>query len=494
MIQVKFYVTTAIDYANSKPHIGHAYEKIFADVIARFQKLQGKDVFFLTGTDEHGKKVENAAKEAGKSPKEFVDHIVIFFKELCEKLNISNDNFIRTTDENHIKTVLEIFDKVNKKGDIYKGYYEGLYCTSCEAFFTERDLINGECPIHKKKVDVVKEETYFFKLSKYQQQIIDHIKNNNFILPIERKNEILSRLKEDVRDLSISRSTFKWGIPFPIDKDHVLYVWMDALTNYISGLNDKKYWPADVHVIGKDIIWFHTVIWPAILLSAGMELPKQVFVHGFVNVRGEKLSKSGISIDPFQLIDEYGSDALRYFLLRNIPSGEDGDFSEEALIARINGELADDLGNLVNRVLVLTEKNFDGKVPKINKKELEMIYQKMLNVLVKAPEKVSDEIENYRFNVALDSIFHLISEANKYVNSSEPWNIKDKKRLSNVLYILLEVLRQSAILLYPFIPKTSEKMFDQLGLEKKFTWKDLKFGLIKGKINKGDILFKKINT
>jgi methionyl-tRNA synthetase len=343
-------------------------------------------------------------------------------------------------------------------------------------------LVNGKCSVHKKKVDVVKEETYFFKLSKYQQQIIDYIKNNNFILPVERKNEILSRLKEDVRDLSISRSTFKWGIPFPIDKDHVLYVWLDALTNYISGLNDKKYWPADVHVIGKDIIWFHTVIWPAILLSAGMELPKQVFVHGFVNVKGEKLSKSGVSIDPFALIDTYDSDALRYFLLRNIPSGEDGDFSEEALIARINGELADDLGNLVNRTFVLFEKNFK----ETSKKEIDSLGEFALKVT----NRVEKLIDNYQFHSALNEIWTLVSEANKYINEKKAWELKGKE-LKKVLYNLIESIRFIAILLYPFIPDTSKKIFGQLGLEK-FSWKDLKFGKFEGKIKKGEILFRKV--
>lgn len=488
MINFKFYVTTAIDYTNSKPHLGHAYEKIFADVIARFHRLLGKDVFFLTGTDEHGKKVEDAAKKAGKNPKEFVDYMVKFFKELCEKLNISNDFFIRTTDENHIKIAIEIFNKVYEKGDIYKGFYEGLYCTSCEAFYTQKELEDGKCPIHKKRVETIKEESYFFRMGKYQKQIIEYIKNNDFILPIERKHEILNRLKKELRDLSISRSTVKWGIPLPIDKNHTSYVWFDALLNYISALGYpgekfKKYWPADVHVIGKDILWFHTVIWPAILLAAGIELPKKVYVHGFVNIKGEKLAKTGVTIDPIELVNKYGSDALRYFLMREIPSGEDGDFSEESLVARINGELANDLGNLVNRVLTLTEKNFE----EIPISEIDYLGEFALKV----PEKVKSLMENFQFHTALNEIWKIIIGANKYVNEKKAWELKGKE-LERVLYNLLESLRIVAILLYPFIPKTSEKISEQLGLEKKFSWNDLKFGLLKGKIRKGEILFKKV--
>lgn len=488
MNKFKFYITTAIDYTNSKPHLGHAYEKIFADVIARFQRLLGSDVCFVTGTDEHGKKVEDAAKEAKKDPQEFADHLAKFFKELWEKLDISNNFFIRTTDENHIKTALEIFNKVYQKGDIYKGFYEGLYCTRCEAFYTEKELQDGKCPIHKKKVEKFKEETYFFKMGKYQKQIVEYIKTHDFILPVERKNEILNRLNEDLRDLSISRTTVKWGIPLPIDKNHTAYVWFDALLNYISAIDYpgekfKKYWPADVHVIGKDIIWFHTVIWPAILLSAGFDLPKLVYVHGFVNIQGEKLSKSGKVIDPIKLLDKYGSDAVRYFLMREIRAGEDGDFSEKALAERLNGELADDLGNLVNRVLVLTEKNF---------KEIPVSEQDyIVGFALSKKDKIRELMEKFHFHLALNEIWSIVVESNKYINEKKAWELKGEK-LEKVLYNLLETLRILAIYLSPFIPATSEKIFEQLGVEKRFSWDDLKFGLLKGKINRGEILFKKV--
>lgn len=496
MIKFKFYITTAIDYTNSKPHLGHAYEKIIADVIARYHRVKGDDVFFLTGTDEHGQKVERAAKNAGKDTKKFVDEVVKYFKELCEKLNISYDDFIRTTDKKHIDVALKVFKKVYEKGDIYKGSYEGLYCTSCETFYLPKDLVNGLCPIHKTKPEIIKEESYFFKLGKYQKQIIDYIeKNKDFILPLERKNEVFNRLKEPLRDLSISRSSFTWGIQLPIDKKHVIYVWFDALLNYISALDYpnekfKKYWPADLHVIGKDILWFHTVIWPAILLAADIELPKKVFVHGFINIGGEKLSKTtGITIDPIELSNKYGADSIRYFLLRAIPSGYDGDFSEEALIYRINSELADDLGNLVNRVLNLVEKNFDSKVPKFEKDEL------ISKLALQTVKKSSDFIESFQFNNALNEIWFLVAEANKFVNDSKPWEVKDKKKLGNILYNLLETLRFLSILLYPFIPETSEKIAEQLGIGKKFNSKDLKWGLLKenSKIQKKGILFKKVN-
>jgi len=494
-MKFKFYVTTAIDYTNSKPHLGHAYEKIIADVIARWYRIKGEDVFFLIGTDEHGQKVERAAIAAGKTPKEFVDELVKFFKELYEKLNISYDDFIRTTEDRHIKIAKDIFKKVFDKGEIYKGFYEGLYCVSCEAFYTEKNAINGKCPIHKTELELIKEESYFFKLGKYQKTIIEHIKNNkDFIIPEQRRNEILSRLKEPLKDLSVSRCSFKWGIPLPIEEKHVIYVWFDALLNYISALDYpnekyKKYWPADVQLIGKDISWFHTVIWPAILLSSDIELPKTIFIHGFVNIGGEKLSKTRkIVVDPFELSDKYGSDALRYFLIREIPSGQDGDFSEEALINRINAELADSLGNLVNRVLVLVEKNFDGFVP--ISREKDELTKLALNI-VKA---VSESIEEFRFHSVLNDIFFLVNESNKYINENKPWEIEDKEKLGGILYNLLESLRFISILIYPFMPETATKIKKQLGLEREFSFDDLKWGLLKQgtKIKREKILFEKI--
>jgi len=493
----KFYVTTAIDYPNTKPHLGHAYEKIIADVMARWHRLKGEDVLFLTGLDEHGQKIERAAELAGKAPKEFVNEMAIFFIELCKKLNVTNNDFIRTTEDRHIKVAKNIFKKVFDKGDIYKGFYEGLYCVSCEAFYTERDAIDGKCPVHKTKLELLKEDSYFFKLSKYQNKIIEHIKNNkNFILPESRRNEILNRLEEGLKDLSVSRTSFKWGIPLPMDKNHVQYVWFDALLNYVSAIDYpnekfKKYWPANVQNIGKDISWFHTVIFPAILLAVDIELPQTIFVHGFINIGGEKLSKTrGIVVDPFELVDKYGADALRYFLIREIPLGEDGDFSEEALIQRINSELADQLGNLVNRVLVLVEKNFNGIVPK------PLENSKLSKLALNIPKAVENSIEGFQFHNALNDIFYFVSEANKYINETKPWETKDKEKLGGILYELLEVLRFLSILLYPFIPETSEKIIEQLGLEKKFSFEDLKWGVLKPgtKIKRGEILFKKIET
>jgi methionyl-tRNA synthetase len=491
----KFYITTAIDYPNSKPHLGHAYEKIIADVIARWHRMLGEDVFFVTGTDEHGLKVERAAKGTGKTPKEFVDEMSGYFRELCKKLNISIDDFIRTTDERHIKVVNEIIKKIFDNGDIYKSFYEGLYCVSCESFYTKKDIIDGKCPIHKKKLELLKEESYFFKLSKYEDKIVEYIKKNkNFIIPEERKNEILNRIKEGLKDLSISRVSFEWGVPLPFDFKHILYVWIDALLNYVSVLGYpsekfKKYWPPDVQIIGKDINWFHTVIWPSLLLSLGFELPKTVFIHGFITIKGEKLSKSlGVVIDPFYLVEKYGADALRYFLLREIPSGEDGDFSEEALVNRINSELADDLGNLVNRVLVLVERNFDGIIP------IPYGGGRLKKVSLSVLKAVRSSMERFQFHNALNDIWYLINEANRYINETKPWEIKDKSELGGVLYELLETLRFIAVLLYPFMPITAEKIMEQLGLEKRFLIDDLKWGRLKSgkKVRRGEILFKKI--
>ena len=493
----KFYITTAIDYTNAKPHLGHAYEKIIADVIARWHRLKEEDVFFLIGTDEHGQKVEKAAIKVGKSPREFVDELVKSFIDYYKKLEISNDDFIRTTEERHAKVAQQIFKKVFDKNDIYKGHYEGLYCVSCEAFYTEKDSVDGNCPVHKTKLDVIKEESYFFKLSKYQQSIINHIKNNeNFIFPEERRNEILNRLKEPLKDLSVSRCSFKWGIPLPNDEKHVIYVWFDALLNYISAIDYpnekfKRYWPADIQVIGKDISWFHTVIWPGILLAADIELPKTILIHGFINMSGEKLSKTrGLMIDPVEISKKYTADALRYFLMREIPLGEDGNYSEEALANRYNSELADSLGNLVNRVLVLVEKNFEGMVP--NSRGGHNVEKFALNVA----KAVDNSIEKLQFHNALNDIFYLVNELNKYVNEKKPWGIKDKELLAEVLYNLLEGLRFISILIYPFMPETSEKIFDQLGLEKKFSFNDLKWGKLKSgtKIRRGKILFEKIKN
>ncbi len=482
----KFYLTTAIDYVNAPPHLGHLYEKVCADVIARFHRLEGEDVFFLTGTDENAQKNEKAAREAGVPVKEFVDKNSQKFKELCKVFNISNDDFIRTTEERHVAISQLIFKKLFDNGDIYKGYYEGYYCYGCEEFKTERDLVAGKCPEHGKRPELLKEESYFFKLSKYQNRIVKLLETQQFILPIERRNEIVTRVKEEgLKDLSVSRPNISWGVDTPIDKKHKIYVWVDALVNYISALGYpdnkkyKKYWPANVHLIGKGINWFHSVIWPAILLSLDVPLPELVLVHGYITVGGKKLSKSkGNVIDPFELVKKYQVDAIRYFLLREFPFGEDGDFSEKAMVNRINGELVGDLGNLIYRVLSLAEK-FKGKIE--GKPELE---QKL------SLAKIKKLMEEYKINEALEKICEFIRTTNKYINENEPWKLQGKE-LSNVLYNLLEACRVITILISPFLPETAVKINKQLGI-KTGKLEDCKFGELKGKIKKGSYLFQKV--
>ncbi|MGY4884551.1 MAG: methionine--tRNA ligase [Nanobdellota archaeon] len=475
----KFYVTTPIYYPNDIPHIGHAYTTIAADLLARWNKLLGKEVFFLTGTDEHGKKIENIAKENGKKPKEFIDVLIPKFKDAWKKLNIDYDYFIRTTDPDHEKVVKEVLKKVYDNGDIYLGQYEGYYCTGCEAYYTEKDLVEGCCPIHKKKIELLKEASYFFKLSKYQKKLLElYEKHPEFILPKSRRNEIINRVKEGLNDLSISRTSFDWGIKLPFDSKHIAYVWFDALLNYYSATKLKgkqKFWPTDVHLIGKDIIWFHTVYWPAMLLSAGIELPKTVFAHGWWTFDNEKISKSrGKVINIDELISIAGVDSARYFLFRNTAFGDDGDFSEQSLIDRHNNELANKLGNLVSRVSSLIEKN-----------GIEKCENKLLKKLkIKEIERL---FENFEFDKVLNEIFAFIDLCNEYVQEKKPWETKDKK----VLYEVADSIKSIAILLYPFIPSTSEKIAKQFGF--KIEFKNIKIPLNeKNKIIKGEILFQKI--
>lgn len=461
----KFYVTTPIYYPNDIPHIGHAYTTIAADIVARWNKLQGKDVFFLTGTDDHGKKIADTAKAAGKTPKQFTDELVPKFKDAWKKLNINYDHFIRTTDKPHEKVVQEALQKCFDNGDIYKGEYEGLYCTGCEAYYTEKDLEDGCCPIHKIPIEKLKEETYFFKLSKYQEKLLKFYKDNpNFISPKQRKQEIINRVKEGLRDLSVSRTSFNWGIPLPFDKKHVVYVWFDALFNYYSATRKKgkeKFWPADVHLIGKDIFWFHTVYWPAFLMSAGIEPPKQVYAHGWWTFDKEKISKSrGKVINIDELIAIAGVDSARYFLFREATFGEDGDFSSAALIERHNNELANKLGNLVSRTSALAEKYGITKTPNTLLKKLKL----------KQIEKYFDE---YKIDRALDEIFTFIDICNEFIQSKKPWETHDKK----VLFQLVESIREIARLLSPFIPESAEK------ISKVFKTNNIK---------KAPILFKKI--
>ncbi len=477
-----FYVTTAIDYVNADPHIGHAYQKILADVLARWNRLLGKDVFFLTGTDEHGKKIATYAEREGKSPKAFVDIMSEKFKNAWETLNIKPDRFIRTTDKDHEKVVLKLTEKIIKNNDIYRGSYEGYYCTACEAYYTEKDCPDLICPVHHTKLEKLQEESYFFKLSKYQKFLLDlYKKHPDFILPKERRNEIINRVKEGLQDLSITRTSFAWGIPFNLDKKHIFYVWWEALINYYTATREKgktKYWPADYHLLGKDNGWFHAVIWPAMLKSAGIELPKTVFIHGFLTFNGEKISKSlGNAISPITLAEKYGSDTIRYFCLRQFPlaEGNDGDFSETVLISRHNNELADKLGNLVSRISTLAEKY---SLKKINNPSL-YSRQTQLNVL--------EHMEKLELDKALNEIFSFIDKCNEYTQSKKPWEKGDKA----VLYELVNAIKDIAILLSPFMPETAEKIAKTFNFE--ISLKSLSKPLKISKIKKSDILFKKID-
>jgi len=477
----KYYITTPIYYPNDVPHLGHAYTTIAADVIARWNSLLKKEVFFLTGTDEHGKKLARVAEKAGLSPKQFVDELIPKFKEAWEKLNIKYNRFIRTTDADHEKVVKEILQKVYDNGDIYKSDYEGLYCTDCEAYYTEKDAPDFACPIHKRPLENLKEESYFFKLSKYQNYLLELYKSNpDFISPIHRKKEIINRVKEGLNDFSISRTSFTWGIPLPFDKKHICYVWFDALLNYISGvdyLTDKtkfrKFWPANAHIIGKDIIWFHTVYWPAMLKSAGIEPPKKVFAHGFWTVRSEKIGKTaGNAIKIEQLISYGGADTARYFLLRQTPFGDDGDFDEKAIVDRHNNELANKLGNLISRVSTLAEKYGLEKAKPISSAAL--------------IKKVTKNFNDLELDKALNEIFTFIDELNEFIQNKKPWATLDKK----VLYQLANGIKDFTILLSPFIPETCGKIAQTFNFE--LSLESLNSPLEISEIKKSEILFKKI--
>ena len=489
-----FYITTPIYYPSGKAHIGHAYATIGADVIARWNRLLGKKVFFLVGTDEHGQKIQQAATKLEKTPEQFLDEIVKQYKQLWKLLNISYDDFIRTTEPRHKNTVEKFIKKIFETGDIYKGNYEGLYCVPCETFFTELQAPEKKCPDCGRVVKPVKEEAYFFKLSKFQKPLLKFYKDNpDFLAPKKRSKEIINRVKSGLKDLCITRATVSWGIPFPEDKKHTIYVWVEALQNYITALgypngkNFKTFWPADVHLVGKEINWFHSVIWPALLLSADVSLPKKVYAHGWWTVEGKKMSKSKNNvIDPIEKINQYGTDQLRYFLIREVKFGSDGDYSETRLKETINNDLANGLGNLVNRSIIMTEKYFEGKVPsaKINK----VISEKAIETV----SAVSTHLEKIELQEALQQIWKLITDCNQYINKEKPWENESKRE--EVIYTLLESLRFIATLTYPFIPETSEKIFSQLGIKPQKI-NDIKtFGKLKPstKVKKGKILFKKI--
>ena len=512
MNKEKFYITTPIYYTNNYLHIGHSYCTIATDTMARYKKMRGYDVKFLTGSDEHGQKIEESAKQKGISPKEYVDHITNHIKELWSLLNIDYDYYIRTTDEKHIKAVQKIFKALYDKGDIYKGYYEGLYCTPCETFFTESQLKDGKCPDCGRDVHKVKEESYFFKLSKYQDRLIKHIEENeDFISPSSRKNEMLNNfLRPGLEDLCVSRTSFKWGIPVEFDKEHVVYVWIDALSNYISALgygtdNDgdfKKYWPADIHVVGKEIVRFHTIIWPAMLMALDLPLPKQIFGHGWLLIDGGKMSKSkGNVVDPKVLVDRYGVDAIRYFLLREVAFGQDGNFTNKALIERINFDLANDLGNLLSRTIGMIDKYFEGALPKVqdNNDKLE---QEIIDFCSDIVLKVEDYMDKMQFSNALTEIWNLVRRVNKYIDETTPWILaKDetkKQKLANIMYTLAESLRIIGILINPAMPNTSKAIFEQLSInnEDLKSWDSIKsFGLLPKDlaITKGNVIFPRID-
>lgn len=492
----KYYLTTPIYYVNDKPHIGHAYTSLAADVIARFKRLDGFDVMFLTGTDEHGQKIEKSALRSGVSPKEFIDEVSKHFINLNHKLNFSNDDFIRTSEERHTSYVQSIWLRLIASGDIYLGKYAGWYSVRDEAYYNESELVNGKAPTGA-DVEWIEEPSYFFRLSAWQDKLLSFYEDNpDFILPLSRRNEVISFVKSGLNDLSVSRASFSHGIKVPHDEKHVIYVWLDALFNYISAIGgeDSRYWPCDLHIIGKDILRFHAVYWPAFLMAARIELPKRIFAHGWWTNEGEKISKSlGNTIDPLELCNRFGLDAVRYFLMREVPFGNDGNYSDNALISRFNSELANNIGNLAQRVLAFIFKNCDGVIPIST--ELLDVDNKLLEKAYTAIEKMRTHIDNQLIHLALQIIIDLSSAANIYVDNNAPWQLKktDTTRMDTVLFTLAEVIRVISCLLYPFVPDTSNKLLGILNISiPSFALLSYKDNIAGKKINKPYPIFERI--